>query len=269
MGAPALALTAFKIAVAGRSAALTRLKRVGVHGQTHGTAGLTPLEAGVLKNNVKPFVLGLLFNQAGARHHQGVDRRSDLVAFGVPGGNAQVFYAGIGTRADKNPVNRNVRYGSTGLQVHIGQGPLRGLLCFRRGHIGRVRHAAGNIRHHARIRPPSDLRSDVLGFQFYGLIEAGVRVGRQLLPGCYRLLEQRALGRKRTVLDIGKRLFIRRNHTGPRAALNGHIAQRHAAFHGQRPDGRTRVFDDMPGSAGRSDFADNGQDNILGRAPLG
>ena len=59
MGAPALALTAFKVAVGGGRAALARLQAVGVHGQAHAAAGLAPFKAGGLEDLVQALALGL------------------------------------------------------------------------------------------------------------------------------------------------------------------------------------------------------------------
>ena len=45
MGAAASSLTPFEVAVAGRGAALSRLKHVGIHRQAHTATGFPPLEA--------------------------------------------------------------------------------------------------------------------------------------------------------------------------------------------------------------------------------
>jgi hypothetical protein len=53
MRASAASLAAFKVAVAGRSAALAGRENVGVHPQAHGAAGLAPLKAGLAKDAVQ------------------------------------------------------------------------------------------------------------------------------------------------------------------------------------------------------------------------
>src|SRR5258707_10531587 len=71
VGPAAGALAALEIAVRGRSAALARLEPVRVHAQAHGTAGLPPLEPGVLEDPVEALVLGLRLYQARSRHDHG------------------------------------------------------------------------------------------------------------------------------------------------------------------------------------------------------
>src|SRR5712691_7230850 len=62
--AAARALPAFEIAVRCRSATLLRAELVGIHREAHGAAGLAPFEAGLDKDFVQPFRLGLLLYQA-------------------------------------------------------------------------------------------------------------------------------------------------------------------------------------------------------------
>src|SRR5690606_39818392 len=47
------------------------------------------------------------------------------------------------------------------------------------------------------------------------------------------------------------------------AALDGHVADRHAAFHRQRADRLAGELDDVAGAAGGADLADDGEDDIL------
>ena len=70
MGTATGALAAFEVAIGGRGAMLARFQTIGVHRQTHGTAGLAPLETGVDKNSVQPLYFSLLLHRAGPRHHQ-------------------------------------------------------------------------------------------------------------------------------------------------------------------------------------------------------
>src|ERR1700739_139471 len=67
VGAAPVALAALEIAVRGRGATLARRELVGIHGETHRTAGLTPLEAGGEENLVETLGLGLRFHQARSR----------------------------------------------------------------------------------------------------------------------------------------------------------------------------------------------------------
>src|SRR6266511_4061172 len=58
MRAGALALASLEVAVGGRGDALAFARRVAVHPDAHGAAGLTPLEAGCRENLVEAFGLG-------------------------------------------------------------------------------------------------------------------------------------------------------------------------------------------------------------------
>jgi hypothetical protein len=49
------------------------------------------------------------------------------------------------------------------------------------------------------------------------------------------------------------------------AALDRHVANRHAVFHRQRPDDVARVFDAVTDAAARGDLANEIQDHVLGR----
>ena len=87
----------------------------------------------------------------------------------------------------------------------------------------------------------------------------------QGVPPCHRLLPRRALGRIGTAFDVIDRDGIRRHHAGARAGLDRHVAQRHAAFHGQRAYRRAAKFDGIAGTARSADFTDDGQRDVLGR----
>ncbi len=56
--------------------------------------------------------------------------------------------------------------------------------------------------------------------------------------------------------DIFKGRFIRRDHAGPGAGLDTHIADGHPGFHGKCADGLAAVFQYMPGAPGRAEYAD-------------
>src|SRR4051812_27667266 len=96
MGATATALPAFEIAVRRGSAALAGLQLVGVHGEAHGAAGLTPVEAGFLEDHVKAFILGLFLNEAGAGDDHGIDAVGNLAALGDSGGRPQILDPAVG-----------------------------------------------------------------------------------------------------------------------------------------------------------------------------
>ena len=81
MSTSSVALTSFKVTVAGRGATLAWLQAIGIHGQTHRATWFTPLESGRTENLIQAFVLGLLFDQARARDDHGqLDVASDFLA---------------------------------------------------------------------------------------------------------------------------------------------------------------------------------------------
>src|SRR6185312_15320857 len=102
------ALPAFEIAVRGRGAALARLQFVVVHGEAHGTARLAPFETGFEQDLVEPFFLGLVLDQARARHRHGAHARRHLAALRHRGGGAEILDAAVGAGADKDMIDRNV-----------------------------------------------------------------------------------------------------------------------------------------------------------------
>ena len=75
--------------------------------------------------------------------------------------------------------------------------------------------------------------------------------------------QARALRRLRPALEVGEGLLVGRDHAGAGAALDRHVADRHAAFHRQRADGLAGVLDDVAGAAGGADLADDGEDDVL------
>src|SRR5712691_6202214 len=132
MGPAAGALPALEIAVRSRSAALARLEPVCVHAQTHGAAGLAPLETGVLEDPVKAFALRLGFHQAGARHdHRELDIRGQAPPANDRRSGTQVLDARIGARADEHLVDTDFGHRRIGLEPHVCQCPLHTLSATR------------------------------------------------------------------------------------------------------------------------------------------
>ena len=56
---------------------------------------------------------------------------------------------------------------------------------------------------------------------------------------------------------------------GPRATLDGHVADGHALLHRQRPDALAGVLEDVAGAATHADAADEVEDDVLARDPGG
>src|SRR5579862_7630908 len=108
MRAPAAALPAFEIAVRGRGAMLAREQLVGIHRKAHRAARLAPLKARRDEDLVETLFLGLLFDEARARHDQRVDMSRDLAALRHGGGSAQILDAAVGAGADEGALDHDL-----------------------------------------------------------------------------------------------------------------------------------------------------------------
>ena len=114
---------------------------------------------------------------------------------------------------------------------------------------------------------PGDHGRDGVAVEGDFLVEDRVRVGGQGAPigdGLVPLLAFRRIGAPGAIFDG---LFVGRDDAGARACLDGHVADRHPAFHGKRVDGGAGVFDGVARPAGGADLADNRQDDVLAADP--
>ena len=91
----------------------------------------------------------------------------------------------------------------------------------------------------------------------------------QRVPIAARRVPGRALGRLRTVLEIGVDLLVGGDEAGLGTRLDRHVAHGHAPFHRQRRDRVAGVFQRITGAAGGADLADDGEDDVLRRHALG
>ena len=67
-----------------------------------------------------------------------------------------------------------------------------------------------------------------------------------LVPCC-------ALRREAAAFEVGEGGLVGGDHAGARACFDAHVADRHAAFHGEGADGGAGVLDDVAGGAGGAD----------------
>ncbi len=95
-------------------------------------------------------------------------------------------------------------------------------------------------------------------------IEMRAFVALQRIPIAARRVPGLALGRSRPAFEIGIGLLVGGDHAGAGAALDRHVADCHAPFHGKRADGRAAELDDRAGAARRADLADDGEHDVLG-----
>ena len=65
--------------------------------------------------------------------------------------------------------------------------------------------------------------------------------------------------------QVGEGGLVGRDHAGPGAGFDAHVADRHAAFHRKRTNGGAGIFDHVAGGAGGADAADDVEDDVLGR----
>ena len=73
------------------------------------------------------------------------------------------------------------------------------------------------------------------------------------------------MGLNRRPFEIAEGGFVGSDHARARAGLDAHVAQGHAAFHGERANRRTRILDHAAAGAVGSDVADDAQRNIFRR----
>ena len=63
--------------------------------------------------------------------------------------------------------------------------------------------------------------------------------------------------------EVGEGRFVRRDHAGAGTGFDAHVADGHAAFHGERADGGAGIFDDMSGGTVGTDAADDVENDVF------
>src|SRR3954447_14367829 len=249
VGAPAAALASLEVAVRGRGAALAGLEDVGVHAQAHRAARAAPVEAGSAEDLVEALGLGLGLHLHRAGDDHRIEVGGDLAALDRARGRAQVADAGVGARADEHAVQADVLDRRARLEVHVDQSAL---LAFGRG----LGHRVGDADDLGWVGPPAHHWAQRAGVDHDLAIEARALVGVQLAPG--------GIGVRAALVRPGEGRVVGRPQAGAPAALDGHVADRHAALHRERLDGRARVLDDVSDRAVDAHLPDGAEDEILG-----
>ena len=72
-----------------------------------------------------------------------------------------------------------------------------------------------------------------------------------------------ALGGEAAAVEVGEGGFVGSDHAGAGTGFDAHVADRHAAFHGEGADGGAGVLDDVAGGAVGADAADDVEDDVL------
>src|SRR5687767_5927943 len=107
MRSSARSLPALKIPIRRRGAALAGSQLVGVHAQAHRAACGTPLEPGILENEVETFRFRLSTHAHRAGYDHGPHCRPNLTAGHDTGGEPQIFDPAIRAGTDEYSIDRD------------------------------------------------------------------------------------------------------------------------------------------------------------------
>ena len=184
----------------------------------------------------------------------------DVLACDHLRGGAQVFDARIGAGADEDAVDGNIHDGRAGFQTHVNESARGGFLVVGIAEGAGVGHAIGDAGDHAGIGAPGDLRRDVGGVS--SIVVSNFAPGS--VVSCFHRstasAESFAARDERAAFEVSESGFVRRDHSGARAAFDGHVADGHAAVHGKFADGFAGVFDHVTGAAADADLADDARE---------
>ena len=265
-GAPAFALAAFEVAVAGADRVLAGLELVAVHGDAHAAARFAPFGAGFFEDLVQTFGFRLAFDLLRARHHQHAHARrppcgrSDMPAAWRRSEMRPLVQLPMKTTSTGCPSS-----GSPGLQAHVGQG------FFQRGPLaGIAAHVAGSG-----MRP-------LIGMPMPGLVpkviigsrSAASRLTRAVIHARPRrwaaaCQSARLLPRPRLAARTGRPArYSKVVSSGAiipaRAPASIDILQTVMRSSMSGADGCAGVFEHVPGAAAHADLGDQRQDDIFG-----
>src|SRR6185436_8173735 len=150
-------------------------------------------------------------------------------------------------------------------EAHVFQCPHRCLALVLVGDRSGVRHSLIDSCHHPGTGTPADLWGDVLSLHRDGHIVSRIGISLELMPCMYGLFQQFTLRSQGPSFDVCDGFLVRCYHSGACAALDRHVAERHAPFHAEGANCRACVLDDIAGSSGCADLADDGENGILRR----
>jgi len=258
------ALAAFEVAIGGAGAAFVGREDVGVHADAHAAACIAPLEARGGEEFVEAFFFGLGFDAARAGNDEGLlDIFGDMFSGDEMGGCAEIVETGIGAGADEDAVHGNVHDGSAGLEAHVFKGAFGGFLIVEVAEIVGIGNAAVDTGDHAGVGAPGNLRGELIGVEFDGGVEFGAVVGLEEFPAIYSGFEFFAARNKGAAFEIGKGRVVGGDHACAGATFDGHVADGHAAVHGESADGFATEFGDLRVAAADAHFSDDGEDDVL------
>src|SRR4029077_17361062 len=188
-----LTLTMFEIAVGGGDATFSWFAAIAVATGAHRAAGFAPEKSGIAEDAIETGGLGRAFDTRRARHHHREHPLRDVApAYHISRG-LQVRKTAVGAGADEHAVDRQAGQRHTGLEPHIGERTFG--CCAAAGVDGRrIRHAAGNAEHLARVGAPGNLRLEAAAVQHMLAIERSIVVGFEGAPMRECALPKYALG---------------------------------------------------------------------------
>ena len=237
VGTATSTLTALEVTVRGRGAALSRLELVGVHAETHRATSLTPVEAGLLEDDVETLSLGLALDETGAGDDHGVDALSDLGGATVlaggdndASGRAHVLNTTVRARAEEDLVDLDGLHRLASLEAHVLEG-LLGVLALVGGHLGGNGDVAGDGDDVLGRGSPGDGGDDVLGLELDLNVILGTLVRLERAPVSLGLVPLLASGRERATLEVLEGDLVGGDHTGTGTGLDGHVTDGHTGLH--------------------------------------
>ena len=257
-------MATFEVAVAGGDAVFAGGELVAVHGDAHGAAGFAPIGTGVFEDAVEAFGLGLLFDKLRAGHDHDAHVGIDFAAFEDAGGLAEIGDAGVGATADEHNIDGVDEQGFTCGEIHITQSFAESVTLYGVANGCGIGHVLRDADAHAGVGAEGDHGFERVGVDVNGFVVLGAGIGGELAPDAEGFFPLGAFGCGGATGEILIGGVIGRNETGPRAAFDGHVADGHALFHGERANGGAGVFEDATVAAADADARDEIQDDIFG-----
>ena len=199
-----------------------------------------------------------------------LDRGLHLPAVGGDdlGSFTQVADAAVRARTNEHDVDGEAGQLLTRGQTHVGVSLFDGLALVG----GKARHGGqGLVDAHAVVGrdTPGDIRGDVFGAEGLHIVKHRMGVTRHRRPPGHCLIPGCAGGRVLAALEVGEGRGIGIDIAATSAALDGHVAHRHALFHGH---GGNRGARELIGEANPALGGEDAQDvenDVLSKDPGG
>ena len=189
-----------------------------------------PFEAGRAEDLVEPLALGRGTNGLRSRHHQRPDVRRDVMARGDPGGLAQVRQPPVGARPDERdvdprPGDRLAAVNPMNSSASVTLGRSAGARSPGRGNRASTATDWPGLMPQVTVGaiPAASIRTIV--------VPSRVGIGRQRLPPGARAIERLALRRESPAAQELDGRLVGIDVADARAALDGHVADRHPLVH--------------------------------------